>query len=66
MSACVLRNSATAFVTVDLTGDDSPTNRANNVACSGNQLKKQKKNQEMKIRDTLFGYNKVEEIYKTF
>lgn len=43
VSAWVLRNSATAFVTVDFTGDGSPTKRASNVTCSGNQLNKQKK-----------------------
>ena len=39
VSAWVRQNSATDFVTVDLTGDGSPTKRANKVACSGNQLK---------------------------
>lgn len=42
VSAWVLRNSATAFVTVDFTGDGSPTKRASNVTCSGNQLKQNK------------------------
>ena len=39
VSAWVRRNSATALVTVDLTGDGSPTKRANKVTCSGSQLK---------------------------
>lgn len=39
VSAWVRRNSATAFVTVDFTGDGSPTNRASKVTCSGSQLK---------------------------
>jgi len=39
VSAWVLRNSATALVTVDLTGDGSATKRANSVTWSGNQLK---------------------------
>lgn len=38
VSAWVRRNSATALVTVDLTGDGSPTKRANKVTWSGSQL----------------------------
>lgn len=39
VSAWVRLNSATALVTVDLTGDGSPLKRASSVTCSGNQLK---------------------------
>lgn len=38
VSACVRRNSAIAFVTVDFRGDGSDTNWASKVTCAGNQL----------------------------
>ena len=38
VSACVLRNSAIVFITVDLIGDGSPMNRANKVIVSSSQL----------------------------
>lgn len=38
VSACVLRNSAIVFITVDFIGDGSPMNCANKVIVSGSQL----------------------------